>query len=297
MCPREDETTRRCDRQLRSARLVDALIYKGTSYAALARHGDALTAYDAALQAGSDLPDAWLGRGSALADLRRYEEAAAAFEKLLALRPERADAWLGYGNVLSKLQRHEHALRAFDSALAREPHLAEAYIGGGNACWFLCRYDDALAAFDRVRAMRPDLPEAWVGYGNCLFAFKKYVEAHAALRKALLLNPEMEELEGDCLRLKRHVCDWTDYDAECERVMASVRNGKLVLPFLLLCIPSSPEQQFDTRRWIAQHIHVPSAPMSRAERCDAGRIHVAYLSSDFSPTCHVLLDGRGLRAS
>lgn len=290
----------------------------GTAYAACGRHADALAAYDAALAAAPGLADAWLGRGSALAELDRADEAAAAFERALEHRPDCADAWVGIGalahqrahhedalaaferaaalapdcvearlglaNALAELQRFAEAGAAFDAVLALAPDSAEAWLGLGNLAWALSDHGGALAFYEKAATLRPRFVEAWLGRANCLDALLQHEEAVTALDEVLALAPDRPGVASDRFRLRMRLCDWTDYHADCARLVASVRNGEVVVPYALLCAAvSSTDQRACAERWAA---HVapacrPSQPMRPRAPQDAPTIRLAYLSADF----------------
>lgn len=254
----------------------------GTIHFADRRHGEALAAYDRAIAIRPDLVDAWVGRGNALLDLGRIEEATAAYDRALALRPQLASACCGKGNALLRSGRQRDAVIAFDNAIAAEPGFAEAWVGRGTAALFLGRHDDASASFDRAIAGSPQLAGAWLGKGQVSYQQKRYEEALAAWEKALALNPDQAEVAAACLRVKMHLCDWTDFETGCETVRSAVRNSRLVSPLMLVAVPSTPIEQLDcARTWVTHHHSRMGRLPGRNERRDQGRIRLAYLSADF----------------
>ena len=80
-----------------------------------------------------------------------------------------------------------------------------------------------------------------------------------------------------------HLCDWSNFDAECDHLIASVRDGKSsALPFTFLAIPSSPDDQLQCAKlWIAEKYPPSQKPIWRDERYRHDRIRVAYVSADF----------------
>ena len=294
----------------------DAYINKGKALSLLKRHNDAFAAYDRALALKPDSTEAWLGRGNVYADLKRYDEAFAAFDKALALKPDLAEAWRGRGNVYADLKRHNEALAAFDKALALKPELAEAWLGRGNVYADLKRYDEAFAAFSKALALKPDLAEAWLGRGNvfaelrcsddALVAFDKalalkpdlaeawrgrgyvfiglkdYNEAFAAFDKSLALQPDTNTAEGARLHCKMHLCNWTNFGAECEHLISAVKDNKINTdPFSFLSISTSPEDQIACAKLWAHKIYPDSdKPLWRGEIYRHKKIRVAYVSAD-----------------
>lgn len=303
------------DRALRlNPQLAEAHLDKGTIHFTNCRYHDALSAYDNALSARPGFAEAWLGRGHALIQLARPDEALAAADRALALRPEFAEAWVGRGNALLGLDRLPEATAAYDRALASRPQLAAAWAGHGNVflrsgrqreaetafdwalaadatfaeAWLgrgrlllsLGRHDDALAALERAIALNPGMPNALLAQGQLFYLTKRYDDALAAWNKALALTPDQAGLAAACLRVRLHQCDWTDFEASCEAARSSVRTGKVVAPFMLVAIPSTPRDQFQcARSWVEGNFRPASAPVWRSECHD--RIRIGYLSADF----------------
>ncbi|THD68542.1 MAG: tetratricopeptide repeat protein, partial [Bradyrhizobium sp.] len=261
-----------------------AFYNKGKSLGFLRRYEEAFAAYDTALALRPDLAEALVGRGHLLYELRRYDDALAAYDKALALKPVLADAWLGRGNVCVALNRYGDAFAAYDKALSIRAGLAEAWLGRGNVFNILKRYDDALAAYDKALSIRNDLAEAWLGRGDVFVALRRYDEALAACERALSLEPDLVGLEGERIRCKMNLCDWTDFEAECKHLVQSVANGKANTdPFALLGVGSSVEDQFNCARLWVQKRYPPrdDQPPWREAPDRSGKIRLGYVSPDF----------------
>ncbi len=226
----------------------------------------------------------WLTHGLAAGmffpTLKRHDEALAAYDKALALKPDLAEAWLGRGNIFSELKRHDDALAAYDKALALKPDLAEAWLGRGHVFRNFKRNDDALAAYDKALVLKPDFAEAWLSRGHVLSDLRRYDDAFAAFDKALPRLPDLAEAAR--MHAKMHICDWSNFDTECEHLMSSVRNGLASSPFPLLAIASSPADLLKSAHQHCARDFPPSdKPIWRGERYSHDRIRVAYLSADF----------------
>ncbi|HEX8030690.1 MAG TPA: hypothetical protein VF491_19595, partial [Vicinamibacterales bacterium] len=118
--------------------------------------------------------------------------------------------------------------------------------------------------------------------GGVLSILARYDEALAAYDKAIALKPDQANIEGDRLHAKSHICDWADFDVECDHFIESIRNRNAIAPpFLLFGIPSSAaDQLLCATRWIARN-HPPSeSPRWRGERYHHDRIRIGYFSSD-----------------
>jgi predicted O-linked N-acetylglucosamine transferase (SPINDLY family) len=88
-----------------------------------------------------------------------------------------------------------------------------------------------------------------------------------------------------------HLCDWTDFEVECDNLVQSIRNGKdSCSPFPFLVAPSSAKDQLDCARlWIKNKYPPFNEPAWRRERYVHDRLRVAYMSSDFRqhPTAYL----------
>ena len=266
-----------------NATVVETWNNRGTVFNDLKRYDDAIIDFNQAISLQPNYSAAFCNKGKSLAELKRYDEAFAAYNKALALKPDLAEAWLGRGNVFCNLKRYDEAFAAYDKALAIKPDLEGAWLGRGNIFFDLKRYDEAFAAYDKALAIKPDLEEAWLGRDNIFFDLKRYDEAFAAYDKAIAIKPDLEGAEGSRLNAKMHLCDWSNFDVECEHLISSVRNGNVnTSPFPILAIPSSAKDQLQCAKlWIANR-HPPSdKSIWQRERYNHDRIRVAYVSADF----------------
>lgn len=262
--------------------LAAAWLGRGNVLRILKRHDEALATYEKALALAPDLADAWLGRGNAFWDIKRHDEALAAYDKALAFKPDLADAWLGRGNVVSDLKHFDEALAAYDKTLALKPDLAEAWLGRGNVFTELRRDGEALAAYDKALALKPDLAEAWLGRGNVFTDLKRHDDAFAAYDRALAIKPDLEGAEGARLHAKMQLCVWSNFEAENDRLILSVRKGHANAgqPFQTLAIPSSASDQLECAKlWVSKR-YPPHPPPFRKGPRRHDRPRIAYASSD-----------------
>ncbi|SDS06307.1 tetratricopeptide repeat protein [Bradyrhizobium canariense] len=293
--------------------LDEAWLGRGNVFYELRRYSEASLAYDKALALRPGSAEGWVGRGNVARELKQYEAALACFDKALALDAGAAAAWLGRGNVFLELLRHEEALAAFDAALAakagsveawlgrgnallrlkrfdeafaaydNDPGLAEAWVGLGNVFYELRRYREAVSAYDQAIALKPGLAEAWNGRANMLREFKQYDEALIAYDKTLSLRPGLTGAESARINVKNCVCNWAGWDADCARLISSVKSGSMNAgPFEFLAVPSTAQDQLDCAKSWIKVMYPPSRErLWQGERYVHDRIRIAYLSSDF----------------
>jgi protein O-GlcNAc transferase len=222
-------------------------------------------------------------RGNALFDAKRYDEALADYDRALALAPQLAQVWLGRANVCHVLRRYGDARAAVDKALSLYPQSPEAWLAYGNILSKQRDYHGALSGYDRAIALDPKLADAWAGRTSVLSALKRYPEVIATYDRLLTVLPDTAYALGYRLFAKMHICDWADWNGECERVLTGTRQDRLVCePSILLAIPATPADQLQcASAYASKHYPVGPPPVPHGTRHADDRIKVAYVSSDF----------------
>ena len=213
----------------------------------------------------------------------RLEQGIELIRKAIGQNEKVAAAHNNLGRALMDIKRPGEALASFERAVALDPAFAEAHVNRGNALVTLRRSQEALESYDRAIAARPDYAEAHRNRGNVFSKLRRYDEAVAAYDKVLALRPDLLGIEGHRLYARMHLCDWSNFDAECTHLVASIRNGRPVTqPFILLSVPSSASDQLQCARlWVANNYPAVQEPVWQGERYAHDRIRIAYLSADF----------------
>ena len=255
---------------------------RGTIFNDLKQYKAAIKDFDQAISLNQNYFGAHVNKGKSLSFLKRHDDALAAYDRALAIRPDLEEAWLGRGNLLLDLTRYDEALAAYNKALEINSGIAQAWLGRASVFLGLKRHSDALAAYDKALAIRPDLAEGWLGRGNVYLDLKRYDEALAAYDKALETGPHLEGIDGLRLRMKMAICDWNDFDRECEKLILSIKDNKTKTdPFVLLGIPSSAEDQLRcAKSWVAAKT-IDFQLLWQGETYTHKKIRVAYTSTDF----------------
>jgi protein O-GlcNAc transferase len=263
--------------------LAVAWLGRGNIYLELNRHEEAFEAFNRALALDPKLAEAWLGHANLLSERNRDGEALDAYDRALALEPNLAAAWVGRGNTLFRVRHPEDALAAYNKALALEPNSSEAWLGAGNVLFEFKRHDGAASAYEKALELKPTLAEAWLGRGNVFFSLKRYEDAVAAYDRVIALKPNLTGVEGMRLHAKAQLCDWSNFDVECARLISGVMTERPNTgPFQFLTVSSSPEDQLRcATSWVNKHFQPSKKPLWQGERYDHNRIRVAYLSADF----------------
>ena len=272
-----------CDRGFRLDSANVALLYaSAVAFCKLRRFEESLAQFDKLLRLKPDHIAALNERGSVLAQLNRHEKALLDFHNALKLQPLYAEAYLNLGNLYSALHRYDEAFTAYDKALALKPVLADAWLGRGNLLFNLKRYDESATAYDRALALKPSSAGAWLGRGNVLSELRRLDQAITAYDKAFIIEPDLPFAEGSRLEAKLHCCDWSDFPAERDRLVASVKNLIPTPPFAFLAVSTSAAEQLLCAKLYIKSKFPPSEhPVWTGERYRHDRIRLGYFSADF----------------
>ena len=214
--------------------------------------GDAVAAFERALEIDPTLDEALNGLGQVLRDQGRFAEAEARFRDALRSAPASAVLWNGLGCVLFEQGRLPDAADAFRKAVRSDPGLAYAHQNLGAIHSQLGERGEALEQFGAAVNLMP---------------------ADAALRESLL-----HELQ--------QVCDWSRLDDLWRRQRQSLAEGdRSITPFSLLSLPSTPAEQRECAARFAAQISLSAAADRRqlAFRFTPGpreRLRIGYLSGD-----------------
>jgi predicted O-linked N-acetylglucosamine transferase (SPINDLY family) len=213
----------------------------------------------------------------------RIQDADYFFRTALSIDAGFPPCLVNYGFCLLKQKRFGEAVERFDKALALFPNFGEAWFGRGNAFRELKQHDQALAAYSKATALNPRLAEAYAGRGNMLAELKRYDEAIAEYDKALALKPDLEFVESERLHCKMRLCDWSNFTAQRDRIIASVKNRKgYAQPFAFISISSSPQDQLEcAKSWVSKKYPASHTPAWKGTIYKHDKIRIAYVSSDF----------------
>jgi predicted O-linked N-acetylglucosamine transferase (SPINDLY family) len=261
-------------------------------------------------------------QGRAHAQRGDWRQAARAFERAARAAPGDVLYWINLANA----QRHAGALpkaiEAAQRAWAAEPGHALAGQLLGECLAQAHRYAEAAAAYAALEASGTQEPQAMLRHGSMLQALHRPQEAAAVLLRALALEPTLVTAHAlladalremglkreavECMRTvlalepthlealshlsfeRRHLCDWSQLDADVAQVrsiLATSHEGppRLAAAFGLLSLPLPAALQrqaaeLETRALTAGIEPLPAAPAVAAR---AGPIELAFLSFDF----------------
>ena len=260
-----------------------AIHNQGYALLALRRNVDALETFDRLLAVIPNHAPTYNNRGEALKNMHRYEDAVISYKKALALDPRNVEIWSNLGDCLSRLKQYDQALEAYRQALAVDQAFDGAWLGYANVASATKRLDDALAAYDKVLGLNSNIAEAWLGRANVAFELKRYDEALHGYERAVALKPDLISVEALRLHAKMQICNWTNFNAETEKLISSVRNGAaLAQPFLFLTLPSSSADQYRcAKAWASSNYPRQPKTAPKAINGSQDRIRIGFLTSDF----------------
>jgi predicted O-linked N-acetylglucosamine transferase (SPINDLY family) len=265
---------------------IEALYNLGNTLHGLKRLDEALASYDRAIAAS---PAEAFGR-RAPDGLERSEEAPAGGSRERKLKLYSADVFNNRGNVLREAKRLDEALASYDKAVALRPGHAEYINNRAIALADLKRFDEALASYAEAVALKPDYADAYNNRAFALRDMKRPEESLASFGQALAVKPDLDYLKGAHLHAKMHVCDWTDFAADCARLETAVNGGAAAAsPFQLFAAPVGPECLLRCASRFRSDKYYAGAPLWQGERYAHRRIRVAYLSADLRdhPVTHL----------
>jgi protein O-GlcNAc transferase len=240
----------------------------------------ALVSLEQAITLQADYAEAHYNCGAVLLQQERPEEALAAYGRALALRPDYIDAANNAGIVLQELGWHADAIdlyRKFAAAAHADlsNNIGTALLGSGQP-------EEARQAFEQALVSRPDFPEAAYNLGNALRELGRLADAIAAWERALQLRADYPDALSQLVHHRALACQWEQYAADQERLLAMVRRGVRVPPFYLLSTPATAsDQQLAARRWMAPIQPPQQARFQHQHSVGGGRLRLGYLSGDF----------------
>jgi predicted O-linked N-acetylglucosamine transferase (SPINDLY family) len=291
-----------------------------------------LRAFDRALEAYSDIirlspnAEAFCNRGVCLQKMGRQAEAIEDFKRAIAIHPTLAEAFCNLGIAHRNLGDLPAALSAYDRAIEIAPSMVEAYCNKGVALKEAGLIEQSIRTLQQAASIAPNHPETFGNLGVSLQKSKQfgaaidsyakaielkpdYIDAHYNLallhqelnqlesalqgfERVLSLNPDYEYLAGTMLYTRMRLCEWTNYDADLERLRNQIDAGQKVSSgFPAVTLLDSPSiQRRVAEIWINdQHPHKPrlgpfaplTEPTLRSSQAKSRKIRLGYYSADF----------------
>jgi tetratricopeptide (TPR) repeat protein len=161
---------------------------RGDVLKARGRLGEAIAAYQHAIDLRPDYFEAVNNLGNALRINKEPERALSAFERARALKPNLPLIHLNYARALRALERNAESLEACQQAVKLAPRDPDALVELGKALNILARYDEALVALHTARGIRSNDAELFTAIGIAEASLLRAEDAEAAYRHAIALR-------------------------------------------------------------------------------------------------------------
>jgi len=172
---------------------VEYLLSLGVALSQQNLHGEALRAFDAAVQITPGNAETWLHHGNALVALGRPVDALTSYQHAIEINPRGPNAATGAYNcgvLLRNLKRSEEALSYLDLCDRLLPDNVAVLEQRGLVLHELKRYEEALATSLRLHAHKPESHEICNNIGAALMKLHRYEDSLPWFDRALALNPD-----------------------------------------------------------------------------------------------------------
>ncbi|MFZ5565556.1 MAG: tetratricopeptide repeat protein [Pseudomonadota bacterium] len=244
----------------------------------------ALASYAKALEFDPNYASAHYNCGNAQVALLQYAGAISCYKKALAANPSFVDAWVALGYAQHHAEEYAAAKISYSRALQLQPNYPEALNNLGLTHISLSEYDDALACFCRSIELKPDYDAPYYHRSLLHIARKDRTAAIKDLDHLLSIRPTYSLALGQRLHTKMHLCDWDDYESQCQKLLEYLEQGVLVTSgFPVLAITDSARHQLMSNVLWSAHKYPAKNVLSDIQRSEKrSKIRVGYFSMDFN---------------
>jgi predicted O-linked N-acetylglucosamine transferase (SPINDLY family) len=258
--------------------------------------------------------------GNLFADRDDLAIARALFERALVLFPGHSRLLVNLGIVFERSGDMERAERVFREVLTREPSDIPALGNLAHLLFVQERFADALPIYERIVATAPEAPaEIWNNLGVCqkhgrdqrtegsfrralelapdspqvlanlgflLTGQRRYEQARPLLERAHALDPGRLQVAAQCVDLRLHFADWTNFERERAGIIDALAlehgAGQTVVPFAFLAICDDPALQLAAARSFAwPELARPSRPLPDGGTAAGRRIRLGFAAAAF----------------
>jgi len=210
----------------------------------------------------------------------------------VATAPSFALMHIVHASALQALGRKDESLNSYDKSLAIDPKSVTALLNSGVLLREMHRHKEAIERFNRVLEVEPDNA---TGLANCAILLTEFKQSELAInmfKRLLEVKPDFDYGLGLLAYERLHICDWTDFEENRQKIIEGVRAGKRTCKSLsIMAFSDSAEDHLASARIFANH-YCPKKPISlwNGERYRHDRIRVAYVSPDLRehPVGHLI---------
>lgn len=180
---------------------------KGLILAVAGNYSEALKCHMRAVDLDPGHVDAISNVGMTYAKLDKLDEALVWYDKALGLDKNHETTWNNKGNLLSKLGRYDEAMKCYDMALDINPNYMAAMNNKAVELIHIKRFDDALSLLNNVLKSRPLFSEGWYVKGKAYIGMGEFDKAIVCLERATRLNPDFPQAKRALEVLKKKLVE------------------------------------------------------------------------------------------
>lgn len=215
----------------------------------------------------------------------RHESAEASARKAVEVDPNFSKAWTSLAVALCGLKDIASAETAACAAIKLDPASSEAWL---NYCGVLSlqrRYVSAEEAVRKAIELAPLSAVAWRKLGQVLVEQKQYKAAADCFAKSLVYDPLAEDVQGEIVRTRMQICEWSTFAADLELISRHVHQGRCIsaaTPFAILALKDDLAIHLKAASRYAAEQYPENSPVGEiSEPSCHERIRIGYYSADF----------------
>jgi tetratricopeptide (TPR) repeat protein len=156
--------------------------------------GEALKAFDRALNADPNFALAWSRRGDVLQRLGRYREAIDSYNGSLSINPYDEQTRLRLALIQGRFGKLKAAVINYDKVLEIDPESVIPWHNRGIRLMQLQRPRLAMNSLNQALRYAADRPEIWIARGHCAYRLHRYPAAAASFAQANKLHARRGKL-------------------------------------------------------------------------------------------------------
>ena len=231
----------------------------------------------------------WVNLAYAQRNAAQYGRAEASAHRALALAPEDALALQVLGDCLSKMHRYQESIEVFSRLEASGTVEPDALVQQASMLQSLQRPRESMDLLLRALALKPHHLRAHALLADACRDLGMKREAIECMKTVLALDPGNLEALSHLSFEKRHLCDWSDWSEDLQRLSAVLAEGpperpRIAAAFGLLSLPLDPALQLKAGQGEAAAVALgvtPLPPVRPGERMHHSRVRLGWVSFDF----------------
>ena len=229
--------------------------------------------------------------GGAYFELNKVEKAVKIFERLIKINPDKHTK-NNLANCYAALKRDKEALNLYKEIVKNNSKDYVAFNNIGNVYKNLNDHDKAIINYKNSIEINNNYPLAYNNLGDLFSKMGQYENALNMYENVLRIDSEYKGINSKILSVKKHLCDWTDYNNLKLKVLNDIKNLKEVNPFTVLSMIDDPE----TQKTCSETFINKKFPNQEIDRKKILKLNkkpkIAYFSSDYKnhPILHLCLD-------